>query len=202
MLNCAHVQICKIPSQETVDHAPAAGCSSQSCGSAPRQRAIGAVRDLIWCQAVPRTFATVLPPLMLPLPIQIPHTKNWRSRGDARITNRWPGGSLRPPDTRRASAFALQDTVRVSVGRPSPPRPPVREPPERCHLYVQFWVGQSPLLFSWLGPKYAPVPSSGTPSWIPEKGQATAVRSEGYPCRRRCIAADHRKNCADEHPTK
>ena len=99
---CAHSNLQNNP-QETVDHEPAAGCSSQSCGSAPRRGQTGAVRYLIWCQAVPRTFATVLPPLMLPLPIQIPHTKNWRSRGDARITNRWPGGSLRPPDTRRAS---------------------------------------------------------------------------------------------------
>ena len=60
------------PPRETVDHPPAAGCSSESCGSAPRQRATGAVRDLIWCQAVPRTFATVLPPSMLLSPIQIP----------------------------------------------------------------------------------------------------------------------------------
>ena len=38
---------------ETVDHAPAAGYSSQACGSAPRRGQANAVRDLIWCQAVP-----------------------------------------------------------------------------------------------------------------------------------------------------
>ena len=58
--------------QETVDHAPAVGYSSLPCGPAPRRGQAGAVRDLIWCQAVPRTFATVLPPLMLLSPIQIP----------------------------------------------------------------------------------------------------------------------------------
>ena len=77
---CAHSNL-QTPPRETVDHPPAAGCSSESCGSAPRRTQADAVRDLIWCQAVPRTFATVLPPLMLPLPIQIPHTKNWRSGG-------------------------------------------------------------------------------------------------------------------------
>ena len=81
---------------------------------------------------MPRTFATVLSPSMLLLPIQIRHTNGSAPGGDVRITNLWPGGSARPPDTRRASVFALQDTVRVSGGRPSPPRPPVREPPG-CH---------------------------------------------------------------------
>ena len=59
------------PLSETVDHAPAAGYSSQSCGSAPRRAQTGAVRYLIWCQAVPRTFATVLLP-RCSSPIQIP----------------------------------------------------------------------------------------------------------------------------------
>ena len=78
-------------------------------------------QELHQTRRMPRTFATVLPPLMLPLPIQIPHTNDRRSGGDARITNLWPGGSARPPDTRRASVFALQDTVRVSGGRPPTP---------------------------------------------------------------------------------
>ena len=142
MLNCAHVQICKKSGRETVDHAPAAGYSSQSCGSAPRRGQADAVRDLIWCQAVPRTFATVLLPPMRLLPIQIPHTKNWRSRGDARITNHWSGGSLRPPDTRRASVFALQDTVRVSGGRALPPDQWFVSLQERCHLYGDLYGGE------------------------------------------------------------
>ena len=65
--------------QETVDHAPAAGFSSGFFVHAPRRGQADAVRDLRRCQAVPRTFATVLSPSMLFLPIQIPHTKNWRS---------------------------------------------------------------------------------------------------------------------------
>ena len=64
---------------ETVDHAPAAGFSFDFFGAAPRRGHVDAVRDLRRCQAVPRTFATVLSPSMLLLPIQIPHTKNWRS---------------------------------------------------------------------------------------------------------------------------
>ena len=135
MLNCQQHSNLQTNPQETVDHAPAAGCSCESCGSAPRQRATGAVRDLIWCQAVPRTFATVLPPSMLLLPIQIPHTKNWRSGGDARITNLWPGGSARPPDTRRASGFALQDNVRVSGGRRLPPDQRFASLQSAGHLY-------------------------------------------------------------------
>ena len=91
---------------------------------------------------MPRTFATVLPPLMLPLPIQIPHTKNWRSRGDARITNHWSGGSLRPPDTRRASGFALQHTVRVSGGRRLPPDQRFASLQSAGHLYGDLYGGE------------------------------------------------------------
>ena len=79
---------------------------------------------------------------MLLSPIQIPHTKNWRSRGDARITNRRPGGSARPPDTRRASVFALQDTVRVSGGRALPPDQRFVSLQERCHLYGDLYGGE------------------------------------------------------------
>ena len=54
-------------------------------------------------------------------PYKFPIQKTGALEAYGRITNRWPGGSARPPDTRRASVFALQDTVRVSGGRALPP---------------------------------------------------------------------------------
>ena len=50
-------------------------------------------------------------------PYKFPIQKTGALEAYGRITNRWPGGSARPPDTRRASVFALQDTVRVSASR-------------------------------------------------------------------------------------
>ena len=79
---------------------------------------------------------------MLLLPIQIPHTKNWRSGGDGSITNLWPGGSARPPDTCRASGFALHDTVRVSGGRRLPADQRFASLQSAGHLYGDLYGGE------------------------------------------------------------
>ena len=95
MLNCPQHSNLQTNPQETVDHAPAVGYSSGPGGSAPRRGQAGAVRDLIWCQAVPRTFATVLPPSMLLLPYKFPIHPPMRDRQLSFSSSLWGAESLR-----------------------------------------------------------------------------------------------------------
>ena len=142
MLNCARIQICKLTprkrstTRQLLDVARSLAVPRQDSELQVLFETSYGVR-----RCLEPSLRCFLPRCFLS-PYKFPIQKTGALEAYGRITNLWPGGSARPPDTRRASVFALQDTVRVSGGRALPPDQRFVSLQERCHLYGDLYGGE------------------------------------------------------------